>query len=120
MGRTNGHTLTAQAALVRVDIRTVVADGNSTERALLLALATTNAADLAGLHGNGAFVLADAGDVHSPTLRPLLAQLDDATRTSLHTGTAGHTPLFVDFGNARLRIDVNGIKLAGLYAVATA
>ena len=41
-------------------------------------------------------------------------------RTSLGTGAAGHTLLFVDLGNAGLGVDVDGVKLAGLHAVATA
>ena len=86
--RTNGHTLTAQAALVKVDVRNVVLDGNGTKRALLLALATTDAGSLARLHGSRSLVLVDTTDEDTTILRSLLAQFNDVTRTSLDTSAA--------------------------------
>ena len=119
MLRTYHDTLTTQPALCMVYISQVVLDGDGSERAFLFAFATTNTTDLTSLHGNRTFILVDTGDKDPATLRPLLTQFDDLTRTSLHTSATGGTLVFINLGNARLRIDADGIKLAGCLAVAT-
>ena len=100
--RTYSDTLATQTALGVVDVRHIVLYGDGAKRTLLLTLATTDAGGLTSLHGYRTLVFVDARDEHSPTLWSLLAKLDDATWTSLHTGTAGHTLLFVDLWESRL------------------
>jgi hypothetical protein len=119
LSRTNGYALTAETALVEVDVRNIVLNGDGTERTLLLALATTNTSSLTSLHGYGTLVLVDAGYIHLATLRALLTKLDDVTRTSLHTGTARRTLLLIDLGQTGLRIHVESVKLTSSYAIAT-
>ena len=60
------HALTAELALLRVDIGEVVFNGDCTERADLLAFAASDATRLAGLHHHGALVLRHARHVHRP------------------------------------------------------
>ena len=103
-----------------VDVGQIVLNGDGTKGTLLLALATTDTTDSTCLHRHRPLVLIDAGDIHSPTLRTLLAKFDDVARTGLHTGTTGHTLLLVDLCYASLRIDVDGIKLAGFHTITTA
>ena len=117
--RTSGHTLLAEATLVEVDVADIALDLDSLELTLLLALATTDTGCLTSLHGNWALVLVDTGDEHSPTLRALLAQFNDVTRTSLDTGTASNTLLFIDFRKACFRIHTDGIELTSSHTVAT-
>ena len=120
MLRTNRHALTAETALLVVDVGKIAFDGDGTEVTLLLTLATADTTDGTSLHRHRALVLVDARDEHSPTLRPLLTQFDDVARTSLHTGTTGHALLFIDLGNTGLRIDVDGVKLTSRHTIATA
>ena len=119
MLRTYGDALTTQTALLEVDIGEIVLNGDGTEVTLLLTLATSDTANLTSLHGYRTLVLVDARDKDSPTLRTLLTKLDDATRTSLHTGTTRGTLVFVYLRNTCLRINLDGIKLTGCLTVAT-
>ena len=119
MLRTHLLALTTQTAFREVDVSQVVLDGNGTEGTFLLTLTTTDTADGTCLHRCRTLVLIDTADKHSPTLRPLLTEFDDTTRTSLHTSTAGSAFFLVDLRDTRLRIDLDGIKLAGSLAVAT-
>ena len=102
--RTNADALTADAALVEVNVRNVALNGDGTEVTLLLTLATTDTSGLTSLHSYRTLVLVDTRDEHSPTLRTLLAKLDDVARTSLDTGTTRGTLLFIDLGQTGLRI----------------
>ena len=120
MSRTYFLALTAETALVRINVAEVALDSNSAEGAFLLALAATDTADLASLHRNSSLVAVDTRALHSPTLRSFLAQLDNVTRAGLHTCTTGNALLFVDLSDACLRIDADGIKLTSLHTVATA
>jgi hypothetical protein len=117
--RTYGHTLAAQTALRVVNVRDVVLNGNGTKRTLLLTLATTDAGCLTSLHGHRTLVLVDARDEHSPTLRALLAELDNVARTSLDAGATSHTLLFVNLGETCFRVDVDGVKLTGSHTITT-
>jgi hypothetical protein len=58
--RTSVNALTAQTALVEIDVSHVVANGDSTKRTGLLALATSYAGSLTSFHGNSTFVFVDA------------------------------------------------------------
>ena len=120
MSGTSLLALATETAFLRINVTEVTLDGDSTEGALLLTLAATDTADLAGLHRYGTLVTIDAGHIDSSALRTLLTQFDDVARTSLHTSTAGNALLLVDLGNARLGIDADGIKLTSLHTVATA
>ena len=119
MLRTYGDALTTQTALLEVDICQIVFNGDGSEVTLLLALATADTTDVAGLHGYRPLVLVDARDKDSPTLRTFLAEFDDASRTSLDTGTTGGTLFVIDLRDARLRVHADGTKLTGCLTVAT-
>ena len=86
--RTYSYALATQTALLVVDVRHIVLYSDGTKRALLLALATTDAGSLASLHGSRSLVLVDAADEYPAPFRSLLAQLEDVTGTGLDTGTA--------------------------------
>ena len=119
LGRTYGNTLAADAALVEVDVRHVVLNGDGTKRTLLLTLAATNTCSLAGLHGSRTLVLVDAADIDTTVLWSFLTQLDDVTRTSLDTSATRGTLLFIDLGETSLGIHVDSVELAGSDTVAT-
>ena len=89
--RTYSDTLATQTALGVVDVRHIVLYGDGTKRTLLLTLATTDAGGFTSLHSYRTLVFVDAGYKYSPTLRSLLAQLDNVAWTSLCTSTAGGT-----------------------------
>ena len=116
---TNGNALPAKAAFAEVDIGQVVGHGDSAKRTLLLTLAATDTSGLTSLHGHGTLVLVDTRHEHATALDALLAELDDAARTSLRTGTAGGTLILVNLGQTRLGIQVNGVKLTSSDTVAT-
>ena len=118
--RTNRYTLPTHTALCVINVSHVVGDGNCTEWTLFLTLTTTDAGVLAGLAGYGTLVFVDARDEDATRLRPLLAQLDDALRTSLYAGTTRGTFLLIHLGETCLGIDVDRTKVAGLYAIAIA
>ena len=118
--RTNRYTFPTHTALCVINVSHVVGDGNCTEWTLFLTLTTTDAGVLAGLTGYGTLVFVDARDEDATRLRPLLAQLDDALRTSLYAGTTRGTFLLIHLGETCLGIDVDRTKVAGLYAIAIA
>ena len=107
MLRTYRYTLTTQTALLEVDVSEVVLNGYSTEVTLLLTLSTSDTAYLTGLHGYRTLVLVDTRHKDSPTLRTLLTELDDVTRTSLDTSAARGTLLFIDLRDTCLRINLD-------------
>ena len=106
---TNGNALSAKAAFVEVDIGQIVANGDSAKRTLLFALAATDTCHLTSLHGYRTLVFVDTRHEHATALDALLAELDDAARTSLRTGTAGGTLILVNLGQTRLGIQLNGV-----------
>jgi hypothetical protein len=117
---TYGHALTTDAALLVVNVADIVLNLNSFELTLLLALATTDTGGLTSLHGYRPFVLVDTRNEHATPLRTLFAKLDDVTRTCLDASATSHTLFFIDLRQTRLRIHVDGIKLASCHTVATA
>ena len=56
------HTLSAESALLEVNIGDIVLHRDSLELTLFLTLAATNAGSLARFHSNGAFVLIHTTD----------------------------------------------------------
>jgi hypothetical protein len=119
LSRTNGYALTAETALVEVDVRNIVLNGDSTKLTLLLALATADTSSLTSLHGYRTLVLVDTRNKHLAALRSLLAKLDDVTRTCLYAGTARCALLFVNLRQTCFGIHVDGIKLTSSHAIAT-
>ena len=113
-------TLAAGAALQRVDVRQVALDGDSSERALLFTLATTDTCYSTSLLGSRTLVAVDATNIHTASLRSFLAQLDDVARTGLGTSSTSSTKLLVDLSQTGFGIDGNGSKLACFGTVATA
>ena len=73
LGRTYGNTLTAQTALVEVNVGHIVLDGDGSEGTLLLTLATTDTSGLAGLHSHRTLVLVDTRHEDLTALRTFLA-----------------------------------------------
>ena len=114
MLRTYCDAFTTQTTLLEIDVSEVVLNGDSTEVTLLLTFSTSDTAYLTGLHGYRTLVLVDARHEDSSTLRTLLTELDDVTRTSLDTRTTRGTLLFVYLWDTCLRINLDGIKLAYL------
>ena len=119
-GRANGYALTAHAALRVVDVGHVVRDSYRTERTLFFALATTDAGVSACFARNGSLVFVDTRDKDATRFRSLLAQLDDALRTSLDASAARGTLLLIHLGDTGLRVDVDRTEVAGLHAIAIA
>ena len=83
------------------------------------ALGATDAGGFAGLAGHRAFVLVVAGDYHLEAARTLVAKLYDALRANLGTCAATGTFGLVNHRETRLRIHLDGVKLARAGAVAT-
>ena len=108
----------ALLALREVDVGEVAAHLDSLERAGLEALLASDAAHLAALHSHSALLHVVASHIDTAVVLALGTNLDDAARTSLGTGTAANAFVFVNFRKTRLRVDVEGVELAFLHAVA--
>ena len=117
--RTFVFALAAQLTLLVVDVGKVVGDGDGLERTYLLALAATDATNLAGLACHGTLVLVYAEHYHTATIAALVAELDDHARTCLHASTTGGTLVGIYLGEACLGVHVDGVKLTCLHAIAT-
>lgn len=89
--------LAAEAALVVVDVRQVILDGDCIKLAHLLALATTDTCVGTCLACYSTFVFVHAHHYHSAALWTFLAELDDVAWTRFHTLTATGTFLVVHF-----------------------
>jgi hypothetical protein len=80
--RTHIDTLATHLALVTIDVREVVGNGNSVKLALLGTLATTDTCHLAGFASHTALLFVHAGYIHAAPLGSFLAYLDDVARAS--------------------------------------
>ena len=113
--------LDAFAALLafrEVDVGEVAAHLDSFERAGLEALLAADAAYLAVLHGDGAFLHVVACHINTTVVLALGTNLDDTARTSLGTSAAAHAFVFIYLRKTCLFVDVEGVELAFLHAVA--
>ena len=119
MLRTFVFALTAELALLIVDVSQVVGDGDSIERTYLLALATTDTTYLTSLASDGALVLVYTKHYHAAAILALVAQLDDHARTSLHTSATSCTLLGVNLRKTRCGVHANSIELTCSHTVAT-
>ena len=117
--RTFIFTLTAELALLIVDVSQVVGDGDSIERTYLLALATTDTTYLTSLASDGALILVYTKHYHAAAILALVAQLDDHARTSLHTCATSRTFLSVNLGKTCCGVHANSIELTCSHTVAT-
>ena len=108
----------ALLALREVDVGEVAAHLDSLERAGLEALLAADAAYLAVLHGDGAFLHVVACHINTTVVLALGTNLDDTARTSLGTCATTHAFVFVNLWKTSLFVDVEGIELAFLHAVA--
>ena len=117
--RTFVLALTAEFALLGIDVSEVSVNGDSLELADLHTLLAGDATYAAGLAGLGAFVFVVAEHHDATVLQALQTNLDDASRTSLGASTAGGTLHFIDFGQTRFGIHADSVELAGCHAVAT-
>lgn len=117
-GRTYGFAFAAQLAFLEVDVSQIVFHRNSLERTLFGAFSATDAGSRASLAGYGAFVFIDAAYEHTARFRTFVPQLDNHFRAGFYASTATGTQLFIDFGQTRFGIDVNGSELAGSFAIA--
>ena len=120
MLRTFIFTLTAELALLIVDVSQVVGDGDSIERTYLLALATTDTTYLTSLASDGALILVYTKHYHAAAILALVAQLDDHARTSLHTCATSRTLLGINLGKTRCGVHADSIELTCSHTVATA
>ena len=111
--------LATQAALVVVDVCQVVLNGDCIKLAYLLALAATDTSVGTCLACYSALVFVDAHHDDAAALRTFLAQLDDVAWTCANALTTASTLLIVHLWQTRLWVHVDGVKLAGSYAVAT-
>ena len=116
--RANFFALTAALALGWVDVGEVAAHLDGFEWAGLHALLAADAADVAILDDQSAFVGVGAADVDAAVVLATWAHFDDAARTSLGASAATDAFLFVNFGQSRFLVDVQGIEWAFLGAVA--
>ena len=111
--------LTAQTALVVVDVCQVVLDDDCIELTYLLALATTDTSIGTCLACYSALVFVDAHHYHATVLRTFLAQLDDVAWTCANALAAASTFLVIHLWQTSLRVHVDSIELAGCHTVAT-
>ena len=114
------NAFAALLTLCEVDVGEVAAHLDGLERTGLEALLAAYAAHLTVLHGDGAFLHVVARHIHATVVLALGANLDDTARTSLGARTAAHAFVFVDLRKTRLFVDVEGVELAFLHAVAQA
>ena len=119
MLRTFVFALTAELALLIVDVGQVVGDGDSLERTYLLALAATDTTYLTSLASDGTLVLVYTKHYHATTILALVAQLDDHARTSLHTSATSRTLLGVNLGKTGSGVHADSIELTCSHTVAT-
>lgn len=110
--------LAAALALGWVDVGEVAAHLDGFEWAGLHALLAADAADVAILDDQSAFVGVGAAHIHAAVVLATRTQFDDAARTNLGTGAAADAFLFIDFGQSRFLVDVQGVEWAFLGAVA--
>ena len=116
--RAGFFALAAALALGRVDVGEVAAHFDGLEWAGLHALLAADAAYAAILDDQSAFVGVGAADVDAAVVLAARTNFDDAARTNLGAGTAADALLFVNFGQSRFLVDVQGIEWAFLGAVA--
>lgn len=113
--------LATHLALLSIDVGKVVLERDGLELlASLDALAATDTGSLANLVGDSSLVLVVAEHNDSATFRAFETNLDDASRTSLCTGSASGTLLFVNLWQTRLWVHVEGIELTLGYTIAAA
>ena len=120
MGRTDGDALTAEAALGVVDVGEIVGDGDGFELTLLEAEGATDTRIATSLLSDAALILVDTADEDTSAFGAFLSELDDGLRASLDTGTAGHTLILEDDGEAGLWVHVHGIEVTRVDAVSHA
>ena len=114
------YTLGTHATLVEVDISHIVLNGDGIKLADFLALTASDTSNATSLLGYCALVVIDTLNIHTTTLRTLLAKLNDVAWTSLGTGTTASTLLLIHLGKTCLGIDRDGTELTGSHTVATA
>ena len=111
--------LTAQAALIVVDVCQVVLDDDCIKLAHFLTLAATDTSIRTCLAGYSAFVFVHAHHYHATALRTFLAQLNDVAWTCANALAAASTFLVIHLWKTSLRVHVDSIKLASCHTVAT-
>ena len=116
--RADFFALAAGLALGWVDVGEVAAHLDGFEWAGLHALLAADAADVAILNDQGTFVGVGAADVDAAVVLATRAHFDDAARTCLSASTTADALLFIDFGQSRFLVDVQGVEWAFLRAVA--
>ena len=116
--RAGFFALAAALALGWVDVGEVAAHFDGLEWAGLHALLAADAAYAAILYDQSAFVGVGAADVDAAVVLAARTNFDDAARTSLGASAATDAFLFVNFGQPRFLVDVQGIEWAFLGAVA--
>ena len=116
--RADFFALAAALALGWVDVGEVAAHLDGFEWAGLHALLAADAADVAILDDQSAFVGVGAADVDAAVVLATRTQFDDAARTGLGASAAADAFLFIDFGQPRFFVDVQGVEWAFLGAVA--
>ena len=115
-----GHALAAGLALGEVDVGEVVGDGDGLEGAGFGALAAADTGGFAVFAGHGALLLVIAGHEHAAVVLALVADFEHAARACSGASLAAHAEVFVHLGQMGFRVDVDGIELAGIHAVAAA
>ena len=111
--------LTAEAALVVVDVCQVVLDGDGIELAHFLALAATDTCVGTCLACYSALVFVNAHHYHATALRTFFAQLDDVAWTCAYALAAAGTLLVIHLWQTSLRVHADSVELAGCHTVAT-
>ena len=111
--------LTAQTALVVVDVCQVVLDDDGIKLAYFLALATTDTSVGTCLACHSTLVFVDAHHYHATALRTFLAQLNDVAWTCANALAAAGTFLVIHLWQTCHRVHVDSIELAGCHTVAT-
>ena len=111
--------LTAQTALVVVDVCQVVLDGDCIKLAHFLAFAATDTSVGTCLAGYSAFVFVYAHHYHATALRTFLAQLDDVAWTCANALAAAGTLLVIHLWQTCRRIHVDSVEVTRAHAVAT-
>ena len=111
--------LTAQTALVVVDVCQVIFDGDCIKLADFLALAATDTSIGTCLACYCTFVFVHAHHYHTTALRTFLAELDDVAWTCANALAAAGTFLVIHLWQTSLWVHVDSVELAGCYTVAT-
>ena len=111
--RTFASALAAGLAFGVVNVSEIVCHRDGFKWTNLCAFAAADAGSRTVFACNSAFFFVVAGNIYAAVVLAFVSCFEYATRTSLHAGLAANALVFFHFRKVGLRIDMDGIELAG-------